>query len=171
MRIIIAPYSTRLHSGSPNPKNPPDGFWPIVVSKLNALGHNIIQIGGIGEERIEGVSECFINWPLKALRELLRGADCFLTVDSFLPHFVWAEKLDKCGVVIFSLSDPNIWGHPQNINLLKDRFYVRDLQYQDWLQPCYNADAFVSPDEVVSAVSELLNDVIPNGTNGSIRGC
>lgn len=159
MKIILAPFSTRLSSGNPNPKNPPPGFWQIVVSKLVALGHEVVQIGMVGEERVEGVSQHFTNWPLQALREVLKGADCFLTIDSFLPHFVWAEKLNKRGVVIFSLSDPLIWGHPQNLNLLKSREYVRPLQFQDWLAPTYNADAFVSPDEVVDACQAILESV------------
>ena len=156
MKVILAPFSTRLSTGSPNPKNPPSWFWPQVVLKLNALGHEVIQIGGVGEDRIDGVVQCYVNWPLKALRLVIEDADCFLTVDSFLPHFVWAEKLNKRGVVVFSLSDPLIWGHPENINLLKGREYVREFQFQDWLAPEYNADAFVSPDEVVNAVTSIL---------------
>ncbi len=161
MKIILAPFSTRLSSGSPNPKNPPPGFWQIVVSKLVALGHEVVQIGMVGEERVEGVSQHFTNWPLKALREVLKGADCFLTIDSFLPHFVWAEKLNKRGVVIWSQSDHLIWGHPENVNLLKDRKYLREFQYQSWPEATYNADAFVSPLEVISAVQNLLTGTEP----------
>ncbi len=160
-RIILAPYSTRLSTGKMNPKNPPEGFWQIVVSKLVALGHEVIQIGMIGEERIEGVSQHFTNWPLKAIREVLKGADCFLTVDSFLHHFVWAEKINKRGVVVWSQSDPLIWGHSENVNLLKGRQYLRLLQYQSWPEAVYNADAFVSPDEVVDAVQTILESTRP----------
>ncbi len=157
MRIILAPFSTRLSSGSPNPKNPPPGFWQIVVSKLNALGHEVTQIGGIGEERIEGVSQHLTNWPLKMLKEIIKAEDTWISVDSFLPHFVWAEKINKRGVVVWSQSDPLIWGHSENVNLLKGRQYLRLLQYQSWPEAVYNADAFVSPDEVVSAVQNLLD--------------
>jgi ADP-heptose:LPS heptosyltransferase len=156
VKIILAPYSAKLHTGNPNPKVPPIWFWLQVVSKLNSLGHEVIQIGGIGEDRIDGVIQHYVNWPLRALRFVVEDADTFISVDSFLPHFVWAEKLNKRGVVIFSLSDPNIWGHPQNINLLKGREFVRPRQYQDWNEPQYNADAFVSPDEVIDAVTNLL---------------
>ncbi len=156
MRVVLAPYSTRLSTGKMNPKNPPAGFWQQVVLRLVAQGHEVIQIGIPGEERIVRVSQFIINWPLKKLRDVILNADTWLSVDSFLPHLVWVEKLNKRGVVIFSLSDPLIWGHPENINLLKSREYVRELQFQDWLHPQYNADAFVSPEEVVDACTSLL---------------
>jgi hypothetical protein len=57
--------------------------------------------------------------------------------------------------VIFSQSDPVIFGHPDNVNLLKDRKYLRELQFQTWMGVPYNEDAFVSPDEVVNAVSQI----------------
>ena len=154
MKIVIAPYSTRLFTGNPNPKNFP--HWHQVVHQLNALGHEVIQLGIPGEQRIIGASQFIINWPLKKLRDVILNADTWLSVDSFLPHFVWVEKLNKRGVVVWSLSDPLIWGHPENINLLKSREYVRSLQYQDWLTPTYNADAFVAPEEVVNAVQYIL---------------
>ncbi len=157
MRIVLAPYSTRLSTGKQNPKNPPDGFWQQVVSQLNAVGHEVIQIGVPGEERIDGVSQFIINWPLKKLRDVILNADTWLTVDSFLPHFVWAEKLNKRGVVVWSQSDPLIWGHLENINLLKGREYLRELQYQSWPEAVYNADAFVSPEVVVDAVNSLTS--------------
>jgi hypothetical protein len=170
MKIILAPYSTRLYTGNPNPKNPPTWVWLQVVAKLNSLGHEVIQIGIVGEDRIEGVAQNLTNWPLKALRLILKDADCFLTVDSFLPHFVYAEKIDIRGVVIFSLSDPLIWGHPENINLLKDRKYLREFQYQDWCSPSYNEDAFVSPEEVVNAIANLTRPESPDRTT-SLSPC
>ncbi len=158
-KIIIAPFSTRLFNGNPNPKNPPVGFWLQVVFKLNALGHEVIQLGGVGEDRIEGVIQHYVNWPLAALKFVIQDADTWIAVDTWLQHFVWAEKLNKRGVVVWSQSDPLIWGHPENINLLKSRDYLRPLQYQSWPEAIYNADAFVSPDEVVNACQTILESV------------
>jgi len=153
-KIVLAPYSTRLSANRPNPKNYPD--WPLVVCRLADSGHEVIQIGGLGEERIVGVSQFIINWPLKKLRQVIEDADTWISVDSWLPHFVWAEKLNKRGVCIFSLSDPLIWGHPENINLLRDRKYVREFQYQGWNEAIYNPEAFVSPEVVINAITSLL---------------
>ena len=152
-RILLAPYAAILHTGSPNPKNPPLGWWEQVVSKLDC---KVTQIGGIGESQIQGTARFLVNLPLQVLREVVIAHDLFLTVDSFLPHFVYAEKLNKRGVVVFSQSSPAIFGHPENINLLKGEKYLRHFQFQSWADATYNADAFVSPEEVVNACLTLL---------------
>lgn len=156
-KIILAPWSAKLPTGRTNPKNPPMEFWIRVVNKLNALSHEVIQLGVAGEERIEGVSQFIQNWPFKKLRDVVSDCDLFLSVDTWLPHFVFAEKLNKRGVVVFSLSSPEIWGHAENINLLKDRKYLRPRQFQTWFEVEYNEDAFVAPDTVVEAVLRCLN--------------
>lgn len=156
MKIVLAPYAARLHNNSRNPKNFP--HWAEVVHALNNLGYEVIQIGVAGEERVAGVSQFIINWPLRKLRQVLEDADCFMSVDSFLPHFVWAEKLNKRGVVVWGQSDPLIWGHPTNVNLLLSRDHLRPLQFQDWPSATYNADVFVTPEEVVSAAVDLTSN-------------
>jgi len=150
--IILAPYPAKLFSGSRNPKEYP--WWPEVVRQLLILGHRIVQIGVAGEQRIEGVSE-FILPRLDEITDIINNADTWLTVDSFLPHYCHTYNL-KSGVVIWSLSDPAIWGHKENINLLKSRTYLRSLQFKDWMSEAYNPDAFVSPEEVVAAVQAKL---------------
>jgi hypothetical protein len=161
-KIILAPRAARLFNGKPSPKDYP--WWPKVVQRLNEQGHEVIQIGALGEDEIQGVSQFFTNWPFAALKEVIRHADIFLTVDSWLPHFVYAEKLGKRGVVLWSQSDPAIWGHAENVNLLKDRKYLRPLQFQDWMQAAYNEDAFVSVDEVVNACTALIESTNRAGT-------
>jgi hypothetical protein len=166
VEIILAPYSAGLRTGNPNPKNFP--HWPLAVSRLRDIGYEVVQIGTVGENRIEGVSQFIQNWPLKKLRVVLEDADCFLTIDSFLPHFIYAEKINKRGVVVFSQSDPAIFGHPQNINLLKSREYLRPLQYQDWVSATYNEAAFVSAEEVVNAVVSLVTSTRPTNRAASV---
>ena len=46
-------------------------------------------------------------------------------------------------------SDPNIFGHPENINLLKDRSYLAEQQFLWWDLYEYNPEAFVKPEEVL----------------------
>jgi hypothetical protein len=153
-KIVLAPRAARLFDGRPSPKDYP--WWPKVVQRLNEQGHEIIQIGVVGEERIEGVAQCLVNWPLASLKVVVEQADCFLTVDSFLPHFVFAQKINTRGVVIWAQSDPAHWGHSQNINLLKDRKFLRERQYQGWMDAQYNEEAFVSPEEVIDAVNAIF---------------
>lgn len=154
-RVIIAPYSAALRTKPINPKSYPVRFWQQVVAKLNALDIEVIQIGVQGEQRVEGVSQFIIGWPLPKLRELIEDCDTWASVDSFLPHFCFSERL-KSGVVIFSQSDPLVFGHPENVNLLKDRKYLRALQFQGWEDVPYNEAAFVLPEVVVEAVVDKL---------------
>jgi len=161
MKIIIAPYAAALRNGSPNPKN--WGYFPELVADLKRAGYEVIQIGVQGEQRINGVDQFIIGWPFRKLRELFNDADCWVSVDSVIPHFCYCERL-KPGVVIFTQSDPVVWGHSRNINLLRDRKYLRQFQYDSWESCEYNPQAFVTPDKVVHAVYELapmLSNEIP----------
>lgn len=152
-KIVLAPYAARLRNGNRNPKNYP--WWDKVVAHLDVLGHEVIQIGVKDEARIEGVSEFIVGWPLEKLKDIINDADLWLSCDSFLPHYCHLHRL-KAGVVVWSISDDRIWGHPENVNIIKDRKYLRPLQYQDWEQAEYNEAAFVLPQEVVNAVEQLL---------------
>ena len=52
-------------------------------------------------------------------------------------------------------SDPVIFGHPENVNLLKDRKYLREKQFWLWEQCEFNADAFVTSDVVLEALESF----------------
>jgi len=73
-----------------------------------------------------------------------------MSVDSFFQHYCWS--LGKPGVVLWGQSDPVIFGHPENVNLLKDRDYLREKQFWLWEQCGFRAEAFVTPDEVLEAL-------------------
>lgn len=143
--IIIAPYARGMRNGAPHPKNYP--FWKEVLAGID---EKVIQVGSKDEE-ILVPTDCFkYDLPLSALRELVEECRTWISVDSFFQHFCW--DLNKPGIVIFSQSDPNIFGHPENINLLKDRKYLREKQYWLWEQADYIEDAFVSPEVVLNAL-------------------
>jgi hypothetical protein len=72
-----------------------------------------------------------------------------------MQHFGWS--MGKQGIVLWSVSDPNIYGHPENINLLKDRSYLAKNQFLWWDFVEYNADAFVSPEEVIYNLHNNIN--------------
>ena len=150
-KIILAPYAAKLRSGNHNPKNYP--WWAEVVAMLD--GHEVIQIGVKGEDRIEGVAQFIVGWPLGKLREVISEADTWVACDSFLPHFCYCERL-KGGVVVWGTSDPAHWGHNMNTNLLKDRHNLRRYQFQHWEDEPYREDVFVSPQEVVDAIQARL---------------
>jgi len=155
-KLIISPYSRALRNGKMNPKNIPDEYWTAIVSGLKSKDVYICQIGVHGEKKIEGVDEFIINQSLKELKKLLDECSIWISIDNFFQHFAWFYG--KPGVVIFGQSDPLIFGHPENINLLKDRNYLRKgiTQYQTWEEVSRNDDAFISPEEVIKTVMNKL---------------
>ena len=159
MKIIISPYSRKLRGkDSPNPKNWPKEYWEELVRKLVEKGHEIIQVGVEGEEKLmvsqTGVEGYKLTWkfglPLSELKELIKECDSWVSCDNFFHHFCWL--IGKPGIVIFSQSDPLIFGHAENKNLLKDRKYLRSNQFGTWEEAEYNKEAFVEPERVLNAL-------------------
>jgi ADP-heptose:LPS heptosyltransferase len=138
--IIISPYSKKLRSDGDNPKNYP--HWKELISLIN---EPIIQIGVDGEEQL--VSDFRKNLSLPELKSLVVECRTWIGVDSFFQHFCW--DLGKPGIVLWGQSDPNIYGHPENINLLKGREYLTPNQFLMWEMIKYRDDCFISPKEVV----------------------
>lgn len=138
--IIISPYAQKLKNGNVNPKNYP--YWKDLITLIN---EPIIQVGKTGEEQL--VPDCWFDLSLEDLKSLIYECRTWISVDSFFQHYCWS--LGKQGIVLFGQSDPNIFGHPENINLLKDRSYLRDKQFWIWEQCEYREDCFVLPKEIV----------------------
>jgi ADP-heptose:LPS heptosyltransferase len=141
--IILSPYAKTMRNGQQHPKNYP--FWEEVISQIN---EHIIQVGIEGEVPL--VDDFKKNLSLDDLATLIKEAKTWISVDSFFQHYCWS--LGKPGVVLWGQSDPVIFGHPENVNLLKDRTYLREKQFWLWEQCSFREDAFVTPDEVVEAL-------------------
>jgi ADP-heptose:LPS heptosyltransferase len=124
------------------------------VTLLRISGEHLIQIGLHGEKKLEGVDDFFVNLKFKEIDQLLLKAKLFISVDNCLPHLAHHIGIKK-GIVIWGPSDPLIFGYPEFMNLLKDRKYLRNSQYQKWHLIPYNRDAFVGPEVVANAVIQL----------------
>lgn len=148
--IIISPYAQKLRNGKINPKNYP--YWQELVEQLYKNKYEIVQVGVEGEEQL--VPDFRKNLPLSELAELVNECDTWISVDSFFQHFCW--DLKKPGIVLWSQSNPEIFGHPENINLLKDKKYLRPNQFHIWEQCDYIKEAFVEPDQVVKHLYDLV---------------
>ena len=144
--IIISPYSKKLRNGKTNPKNYP--YWKELIPLIRY--DTIIQIGVTGEEQL--VEEFHKDLNLQQLAELVQECRTWISVDSFFQHFCW--DLGKPGIVLWGQSDPSIFGHPENINLLKDRKYLREKQFWIWEQCEFREDCWVSPEEVAKQLNK-----------------
>ena len=137
--IVISPYSRPLNNGKTNPKNYP--FWEELISMIE---EPIVQIGVEGEAKL--VDDFRKGLPISQLKELLRECRTWISCDSFFQHLGWIEG--KKGIVLWSVSDPLIYGHPENTNLLKDRKYLAGNQFLWWEAYDHNEETFVPAREV-----------------------
>jgi len=141
--IIISPYSKKLMNGRENPKNYP--YWSVLLMEIK---EKVIQIGVSGEKQIW--PDFRPDLPLSELKQLLQQCRTWISCDSFFQHLGYIEK--KPGIVLWSVSDPLIFGHPENVNLIKSRDYLAKDQFLWWEDQEYKHHAFVNPDEVVKAL-------------------
>lgn len=142
MKIIIFPYARKMRENKSHPKNYP--WWPELIKLLKDNGHTIIQVGVDHEDQL--VDDFRKNLSYNELCDLLKNSDTWLSVDSFGQHLGWSLGIK--GIAIFGQSDPNIFGHPENINVLKSREYLRKNQFWLWEQADFNEDSFVKPEEI-----------------------
>jgi ADP-heptose:LPS heptosyltransferase len=151
MRIIIAPCERKWYDKVCAKCFP---YWEEVVAKLEARGHHLIQVSQLHQTRYAKdfrLDSFGNNLTLAEMGRILREeADMIITIDSFFQHL--SHQNGKHGVVIFSKSPPEVFGYPENINLLKDRKYIREKWFRVWKEEPYDKDAFVTADEVVDAV-------------------
>jgi ADP-heptose:LPS heptosyltransferase len=140
--IIIAPYAQKLKNGKNNPKNYPFEYWTKLIELIQ---EPIIQVGVEGENKL--VDDCRFNLSIKDLKNLINECHTWISVDSIFQHLAWDCK--KKGIVLWSQSNPLIFGHKENVNLLKNRLYLRQNQFLWWEDTEYNPDAFVKPEEIL----------------------
>ncbi len=136
-----------MRNGKRNPKDYP--YWKELVEMLKEKEIFIIQIGISGEESI-GSDEIKFGLSLDELKELILNCDKWVSVDNFLPHF--CHHLGKQGIVIWSKSNPDIFGYPENINLLKDKKYLKEKQFDIWEREEYCLEAFIEPAVVAEKI-------------------
>lgn len=145
--ILISPWSRDTTDRKPSPKNYPK--WAAVVAVLRMKGLEVRQVSCTGEPEVQGCQGRWDNLRLRELYPLVQGCDTWISVDNFWHHMAWTIK--EPGVAIFGSSDPLIFGHTENINLLKDRSFLREKQFWLWSQTTANPEMWVGPDVVVSA--------------------
>jgi ADP-heptose:LPS heptosyltransferase len=147
--IILSPFSKQLKHGGANPKSPPISWWAELITYLPAP---LVQIGVQNDPQI--LDDFRMNLSLPELSELILQCKTWIAVDSFIQHLGW--DLGKPGVVIWGPSDPLIYGHPENINLIKDRSCLIPNQFSTWEEVTYDETRFLSPMNVIESIPQFL---------------
>jgi ADP-heptose:LPS heptosyltransferase len=145
--ILIFPWSRKTTDGKSSPKNYP--YWEAVVEGLVGKGHEVLQVSCTGEVGVAGTRRVD-DLPLEKIADLMKTCETWISCDNFAHHMAWT--LNEPGIVIFGMSDPAIFGHPENLNILKDAKYLRARQFGLWSQEPENPAAFVGPQAVLEAV-------------------
>lgn len=143
--ILISPYAKALRNGrKKHPKEYP--YWRELI---DLLPDDVVQVGIKGERQL--VPDFRTDLSMDELGKLVDQCDTWISVDSFFQHFAWDRG--KYGIVLWGQSDPIIFGHPENTNLLKDRKYLRERQFWLWEQCDYRTDCWVSPQEILQVIN------------------
>lgn len=138
MKIAIHTDGKPMRNGKPSAKVYP--WFDELIIKLKEGGHDIKEVKG------------FLTWI--QMKEILDWCDSWVATDSFWQHFCWYHG--KKGFAIFSRSDPNIFGHKENINILKDRKYLRPDQFSNWEACEFIEESFLKPIELIKKIEYEL---------------
>lgn len=145
--IIISPFPRTLRNGKRNAKEYP--YWKELV-KLLEQQDKVVQIGVPNEKQF--CKDVKKGLPLRDLMNLIKSCNYWISVDNFLQHM--AHHIPKPGVVLWGVSDPNIFGYSENINILKSRDNLRKNQFAMWEEVEYNPNVFVTPNEILERIQQ-----------------
>lgn len=126
-------------------------YWDKVIEAFPEL--DWYQIGVQGNYVINGVKPLF-DLSLKSIYDLAMESSVVCSIDSFLPHLMAPSK--KKLIVIYTVSDPKIFGYNHNINLYKPEF-LRESQFDVWNSYPWNKDSCVDPNEVIAAIKSIVS--------------
>ena len=149
MKVLLSLASRKLRDKEGrNPKDYP--YAKKLIELLHMKNVETVQVR-TNESEVLPAKEILSNLSLDELSKVILTCDSFIAVDNFIQHY--ATYLGKRGVVIFGQSDPLIYGYPQNINLLKDRKYLRPDQFGIWESVEFREEVFIPPENVVLALA------------------
>lgn len=152
LKILLSPFGKKLIEGGENAKTYP--YAEALVGLLKQEGHYIVQVGTRDEKQI--CDSFLANLPYKELCKVIQTYDTFIGVDSYLQHLAWF--LNKPGIVLWGISDPNIFGHSIHHNLFRDRKYFRFNQFDSWEKVQPVPDSFIKPSEVLDCLHKYFAD-------------
>ena len=168
MKVLISAFSKTMRNGEMNPKNYPTKLFQEFIDIITKNGHEVTQLCYKDEKLLNNVSH-LMNIPLKEVANVVKSFDIFISVDNFLPHLVHAEKVGVPGIVIFSLSDPLIYGYRENINLIKSRAFLRTKQFDVWESEKYNPVAFIEVKTLLNSFNKLVETLLLKEENAATK--
>jgi hypothetical protein len=152
MNILIHPFSRPTLNGQTNAKN--YAYWNELVELLKPE-HQITQIATQEEPKI--VDDIKRGLSFDDLKILASKYDFFIAVDSFFPHFVNAYNLPIKGMVIWTISDPDIFGYKDKfLNVLQSRNNLRKEQFNMIEEEVYDPNKSIKPEIVKDLIDKYF---------------
>ena len=109
--------------------------WSQIVTLLRREEIDVIQLGVVEEERIEGVTHCLNGQTtLEETALLIKHAMCHIDTEGGLVHLAHAVHT-RC-VVVFGSTPAEFFGYPQNINLEPSACKACWFTTKNWLIEC-----------------------------------
>jgi len=129
--ILIIPYSRTLPNKIENPKN--YSKWQDLINLLINDNFKVYQLVFGQDEPTFNNVEMLCNYDEDKQYNILLQVNCWISVDSYFQHF--AKYYNIPGVVIWTLSNPTIYGYPENMNLFSNsNFFIKEEDmYLDWV--------------------------------------
>ena len=154
MKILIHPSPARLENNQQSAKFFPISWWDKVITAFPKT--TFYQIGTRGDEI---VNNCITKFGLSEpeIIKLAKECDFVVATESFLPHLLHPYNI-PC-IVLFSRSDPEIFGYKENINLIKDRKYIREDIYGKWITCPVIPEAYIEPEILIKLLKKKKTKV------------
>lgn len=170
--IYISPFSKPLRNEKYNSKNLKPEKWDNIVKIFKDKNFNIFQIGQGSEYKIKNVDTYIFDKNFWDLKNIINNDNILISVDNFFPHFVnyinfinSKKNLTKMNV-IWSKSNPNIYGYKYNNNIFKNEKYFRSLnqgvdnQFSIWEYCEYDENSFLDEETIVNKILEFEKNKI-----------
>lgn len=150
--ILLSCFSKPMGNGTWSAKSPTIDWWNKLIYLLKNDNFIVNQLGQGGEVKLENVDNHLWNIDIWDIEKYVDSCLVWVAPDHFLQHLVQNFKNKKRGIVIWSKSDPEIFGYKDNINLLKDRKNLRQFQFEMWEKCKFDENSFVSADDVFEVI-------------------
>jgi len=159
LKVLIHSQAKSCKDGSVSPKDYP--YFDELIEKIKNNFENveINQLGSPKDKKLNKINNYYFDVNLQDIKNLINEHDLWISVDSFLPHYCNCYNL-KNGFVIYTVSDPLIFGYKNNINLIKDRKYIRDRKiiFIYYKKEDFNKNAFIDYNMIFEKIKEKLSD-------------
>lgn|SRR5574343_140185 len=147
--ILVFP-STNRFDNQINAKEYP--YFSQLIKLLEKKGHTVIQIGSRTDQPITPMFIHNTNW--KVLETLIKNCDFWISIDTFIQHFVKTQNLNKRGIVLWGPSNPKHFGYSDNLNIVKDSKFFRQEQYKWWKDFPPDTKYWFSPNELLNIIQK-----------------